>query len=373
MSPRRLLIVSHSLSGGGAERVTSTLLTRLDRARFEPHLVLCTDDPITYPLPPDVPVMQLGQRGLFTVPQTVRRLAAEIDRLRPAVVLSNIDYTTLFTGLALRRTTHRPRWIARLGLNPRRRSFSILDSCARFLLRRLYPRVDRFVANSRGLADCFAADLRVPRAKIDVILNPVDVPAIERQAAEPASLQRAADTPLIVFAGRLHRQKRPEVFVEALRLLAKERPLQGWLLGDGPRRPHVERQIRRAGLSEAVRCLGFQANPFPLLAQADVYVLCSDHEGLPNTLLEAQALGIPAVSTRCPFGPEEIILEGRTGQLVPCGDPDAIAAAVKKLLDDPARHETIPAAARHHIRERFAPEPILEHWHALLDAVAAPD
>jgi glycosyltransferase involved in cell wall biosynthesis len=359
------------LTGGGAERFTSHLLTHLSRELWEPRLAIFTGH-VTYDLPSDIPRSVLQQEGWRTSWRTIQRLRRQIHDFQPDVVLSTIDYATLFTGLALRGVSPRPRWIARLGLNTNRESFSLRDRVSRFVLRFLYRQVDHFVANSQGLAEQFQRQFRIDVDRITTIYNPIDAHQLDVYAADHTTIARDDSLPLIVFAGRLHRQKRPDLLLDAYGQLRATVKARLWILGDGPLRDSLQTRIEQQGWQDEVQLLGFQANPFPFLAAADVFLLTSDHEGMPNALLEAQALGVPAVATRCPFGPAEIIDDPRTGRLVPRGDAAAIAAALQELLVDSPLRQQISQQAREHVRTRFAIRPILQQWERVIGEPPGP-
>ena len=113
------------------------------------------------------------------------------------------------------------------------------------------------------------------------------------------------------------------------------------IVGEGECREALELQISEAGLAGAVDLTGYVANPFPILKAADVFVLSSDWEGFGNVLVEAMAVGTPVVATDCPYGPSEILEDGKWGRLVPCGNADALSSAIGEALDRPG-----PKAAR---------------------------
>ena len=98
--------------------------------------------------------------------------------------------------------------------------------------------------------------------------------------------------------------------------------------------PQLQAMIDSRGLADRVFIAGFRLNPYPWIAEADLLVLCSDHEGLPNVLIEALACGTPVVSTDCPSGPREI-LAAFPQCLVPCGDVAALAQAISDKLASP--------------------------------------
>ena len=91
--------------------------------------------------------------------------------------------------------------------------------------------------------------------------------------------------------------------------------------------------------------MGWTANPFGFLARADLFVLCSEWEGLPNTLIEAMACGVPVVSTDCESGPEEILQGGACGRIVPRGDAAALGEAIVEVLSDERKAEVFRARA----------------------------
>ena len=96
--------------------------------------------------------------------------------------------------------------------------------------------------------------------------------------------------------------------------------------------PALRAMIEARGLAGCVEIAGFQHNPFPWIAAAELLVLCSDHEGLPNVIVEALTLGVPVVSTDCPSGPREILGAALPGCLVPVGDASALAEAIGRAL-----------------------------------------
>lgn len=383
----RVLLVTHSLAGGGAERFVATLASRLDRDMFAPAVCAATAGR-AYPVPADVPVATLGYRGLRDLPRTVLRLAAHLRRAPPDVVLSNVLSTNGLTGAALalargragRGGAPRPAWVARVGNSPEHGD----PLLQRWWGRRIYPRADLVVTNSRGLGEGLVRYYPGLEERWRTLGNPTDFERIEGAAGEelPVAVRAAIADDLapgrlrIVWVGRLEAQKRPDLAVETLARvrdrLGAERDARLWMCGDGSWRARLEARIADLGLTGAVRLLGFQDNPFPLMRAADLFLSTSDFEGLPNALIEAQGLGLPAVATRCPFGPEEIVDPGETGLLAPIGDAPALAEAVVTLAQDGDRRRAMGAAARGRARDRFGLDEVLPRWEALLlDAAAA--
>jgi glycosyltransferase involved in cell wall biosynthesis len=150
-----------------------------------------------------------------------------------------------------------------------------------------------------------AADLRssfaIDAGRIRTIANPFDLAAIRALSTEPCPARPT--TPYILHVGRFAPQKRHDLLLAAF--AASNLPQRLLLLT--PPDPRLDTLIAQHGLQHRVASADFQANPYPWMAGAELLVLCSDHEGLPNVLIEALACGTRVVSTDCPSGPREIL------------------------------------------------------------------
>ena len=143
------------------------------------------------------------------------------------------------------------------------------------------------------------------------------------------------DSPVLVAAGRLATWKGFDDLIRAMKELVGRRRARLLILGDGPLRSDLEALIIELGLSDVVQLLGYVENPLRFFFHADVFVLSSHVEGLPNVLVEAMMCGCTPVSTDCPTGPRELLQEGKYGYLVPMRNPVAMANGIEKALDNP--------------------------------------
>lgn len=141
--------------------------------------------------------------------------------------------------------------------------------------------------------------------------------------------------PVLVAAGRLAPWKGFADLIEAMALLASKRQVRLLILGDGPLRIELQTLIDARGLREVVQLVGYVENPLRYFARADVFVLSSHVEGLPNVLVEAMMCGCTPVATDCPTGPREVLQGGRYGYLVRVGDHVGIADGIERALDLP--------------------------------------
>ncbi len=209
--------------------------------------------------------------------------------------------------------------------------------------RRLFARAAHLVCVSQGVADSLVEQADVPATRISVIHNPVVTPALAIQMAQPANHPWMDDggAPVILSAGRLSAQKDHSTLVKAFARVAETRPCRLIILGEGGRRPSLERLVARLGVTARVSLPGWAENPFAFMSRAALFVLSSRYEGLPGVLVQALACGCPCVSTDCPAGPAEVLQGGRLGPLVPVGDPARLADAMISALDRPAPRETL--------------------------------
>jgi glycosyltransferase involved in cell wall biosynthesis len=180
-----------------------------------------------------------------------------------------------------------------------------------------------------------------------VIHNGVEMPPAPERRAEAAEAR-------IVFVGRLQTPKDPVTLLRALARL-EAGTFTAELVGDGPERAAVEAEIRRLGLDDSVRILGGRDDVGGILGRADVFVLASRSEGLPLSILEAMAAGLPVVASRVGGVPEAVV-EGKTGFLVPAGDAAALAEALRRLVADPELRLRLGQAARERAQATFAIE-----------------
>lgn len=200
------------------------------------------------------------------------------------------------------------------------------------------------VAESERQAGLRARTCR--RARTVVIHNGVE---LDRPRRTPAAAVRPAT---LLSIGRL---RAPKDFTTLVRAVASCEPgsIRLLIAGDGPERPRLVSEIARLGLDGAVELLGTRGDVHELLAAADVFVLSSESEGMPMSVLEAMAAGLPVVASAV-GGVPEVVRDGETGALVPPRDPAALAEAIRLLVADPALRQRFGDAGRRRVEREFA-------------------
>lgn len=154
------------------------------------------------------------------------------------------------------------------------------------------------------------------------------------------------EVPVIVTAGTMTTRKGFADLVQAMGILYKKKMARLIILGEGPLRNELENLVKTLNLTDVVSMPGNVKNPLKYFYHADVFVLSSYAEGMPNVLVEAMICGCTPVSTDCPTGPRELLLDGKYGYLVPMQDPVAMASAIEQALDNPIPKSLLAEAVR---------------------------
>jgi glycosyltransferase involved in cell wall biosynthesis len=193
----------------------------------------------------------------------------------------------------------------------------------------------KLIGMSYGIGDDLVKYVKVRPASFQAIYNPFDFDQIKSLAAMPFKLPKnlTSNDYLIHIGAFTLQQKRQDLLIEAFALSKLKCKLV--LLGKGKDEEEILDLIKKHGLTNQVVLAGFQANPFPWIKHARLFVLSSDYEGFGNVLIEAMALGTPALSTDCPSGPREIFINDMEDSLVKCGDAKALAEKMREFYSKP--------------------------------------
>lgn len=261
-------------------------------------------------------------------------------------------------------------------------------------LRWLNHNADHIVAVSEGCRNDLIQNYGVLPDSVTAIYGLFDKDMILRKAAQGADesvLTFKGQSKLVLNVGRLEKVKNQDRLLVQFSKLAQQEDVKLLLLGSGPEEMHLYEKINELGLTEKVKIISYQKNPFCYYKYADVFVLTSRVEGLPNVLLESMVLKTPVVSVDCKSGPRELIAEekdyGRkinsyeiceNGVLVEnattddTGETDYLCRAIQKVLaDDEMREKIINNAYK--FMEGYSNENILSKWIAVIENTVSKD
>ena len=363
-----VLQVIPTLDRSGAEKQMVLVAAGLPRDRFRVEVAALTrGGPLAADLAAaGIPVTVIGKR--FKVdPLALAKLARLVKAGRFDVVQTWIFAADAYGRIAARRAKVPVVVTAEMAVDLwKGRSELAVD-------RWLAGWTDRVVGNSEAVV-AFYRRAGIPNAKLTMI--PSGIGDEEPPEVDPAEVRRELglppDCPLALFAGRLAEQKGVGDLLAALDLLQHVRPeLRSLIVGDGPLRGRLEAAARgfRLDIDRRVRFLGHRDDVPRLLAAADLLVLPSLYEGLPNVVLEAMRFRKPVVATAAP-GTTEVVADGRTGLLVPLRDPPALARAIRQVIQDRSLASRLGEAGRTRAEVAFAAGPMIERFAALYEQIA---
>lgn len=368
-----VLIYLHSLQAGGAERATATLSKHWVEKGWQLTVVtLSSASGDFYQLHPAVQRVALNVAGesrspLAAVGNNLRRIVAlrrVLRERRPDVALAMMDTANILLALA----TIGSRGLVTIGSERTHPPQSPLPRPWNALRSRLYGHLTAVAALTRESAAWLREHTRAQH--VAVIPNAATWPLVAQQPTlTPPCL--AGDRSYLLAVGRLVSSKGFDVLIAAFARLCADLP--SWqlvILGEGPEREALEAQVAIAGLAERVLLPGRAGNVGDWYAASSLYVMSSRFEGFPNTLAEAMACGLPAVSFDCDTGPRDIIRHEVDGLLVPAGDAAALEAALRRLMADPALRGRFAARASE-VRERFSLASVSARWEQLFRQMQA--
>lgn len=364
----KILIFTNSLAGGGTERVAATLANFWVRQHWDVTIVtLSPQSEDFYPLHPLVKRISLNLAGesrnvVDALVQNVRRVAMlrrVIMDTRPAVVFSMMSTPNVLLAFASRKLPH----VCTVGSEHCYPPHSPLGRIWGTLRSRMYGRLSAVVALTHECADWIRTNSSARH--VSVIPNAAVWPMPNNPPEiSPGSLCRSGRK-ILLAVGRLEVVKNYPVLIRTFARLAAHYP--DWdlvILGEGPQRPVIEAAIRDQSLGTRVLLPGIAGNIGRWYERADLYVMTSQSEGFPNSLAEALAHGLPAVSFDCDTGPRDIIRHGVDGLLVPANDADMLMLALERVMGDAGLRKTMAGRAQD-ARERFSIEKIAGMWEDL--------
>jgi len=373
-SPLRLLLVVPSLRRAGAETQALDLANGLDPQAFRKTLFTFEADLAQIEKLDRAQVEFVNHPRRFKFdPSIVTALARVIDSAEIDVVHCTMQFSLLVAWLALRRTRRRPRLVAAIHTTKNRsRKEEIQD---RRVYRRLLRRCDRIIYVSRNQADYWGARFPELRPHAVVVHNGVDTRLFHAPDFTDAGQQLrrelgiAKSAPALACIAGLRPEKGHRILLEALKRAPRDTHLL--LAGDGPERPLLESVARASGLESNIHFLGNVRDVRPVLAAVDTTILASTAvETFSMAMLESMAMGRPVIGSRL-GGMDEAVKHGETGLLVPSGDPDALAAAIRTVVHDPAARTAMGVHSRRLVVREFTREKMLESTRRVLQATLA--
>ena len=358
--PPNIAFVLPGLGAGGSEHIVSLLCNHFAALGWTVRLIVFEDEttPAYYSHHPAVRIVRLGMKSrrrpapaaALTMFKRRQRLQAALEEAAPDLVISFLTRTNILSVLSARRIG-----VPVIESERNNPELQTVGSVWSRLRQWTYPQSAGLVTMTQGAMNHFARTMTV---RGWVIPNPAPPPA--------TAMPRISDGRTIGAVGRLVPQKGFDRLIDAFARVATDIP--EWRLviwGEGPDRAALEAQRDRLGLSGRVTLPGITRQPGEWIAQSDMFVLSSRFEGWGIVVGEAMAGGLPVISFDCPWGPAEMIEQGRSGVLVPNGNVPALGDAMAALCRNPDRRQALSNAAKARMT-LFDMDHILASWRSVI-------
>ena len=282
-------------------------------------------------------------------------LTEYVERRQPDILYAQLNHAGVISVLCRRITSFKFSVIWAVRNNP---ELCLGDKAIHEYFINLIGDADKVHAISKGVASSLEKLCPTTKGKITIMHNSLnsDVWSLSsEQVSHPWLSSRQIGTnnietdrnfKVILGAGSFNVQKDFSVLIHALKFVRLDFDARLIILGDGAHRNLLEETARDLNLSHVVSLPGWVSNPYAFMSKADVFVLSSKYEGFANVIVEALACGCPVVSTDCPYGPREILEDGKWGELVPVGNHTAMANAITTTFRQESRKDLLEHRAR---------------------------
>ena len=395
---RPIVVLTHALPTGGAERQWCYLAVALQRMGRKVILVLTESlKNGSHYLPvlkrAGIEVVEIARLGLSHIapwlphdhayerlfseqhsPFGIRllQLSSYLRRENPSAVISQLDSTNLLAGVASL-IADVPRIVLSFrNYRPTRFSYLNVPWFKPVYERLVHSQRVMLAGNSVLGNQDYAEWLDIPSARITHIRNAIDIEDLESDPVSNSqglrlSLGLRQDQPLLMGVFRLSEEKDPLAFVDVCeRVFRANQDCAAVIVGEGPLKDTIERRVLSLGLEGKLKLLGPLSDVGSLMKEADVLLLTSRYEGAPNVALEAQFSGLPVVATRV-GGVEDIVVDGQTGFLCESGDVQGLAEACLALLNDTELARRLGGEAMRRMRDYFTKEQMARAYLRLIE------
>lgn len=351
LKKKRIVHLIVSLAVGGTERQLLLILPAL-QTNYENEVVCLNGGGIIAEQLRQRRVVVHNLRGRFNGNVLVAwRLFRLLRRRHPAVLITYLFYADIIgriigrlSGVKTIITSHRSRLFGPWYWHQ-------IDRFTRWL-------VTHYTVQTEATKQALQKVLKLSPSRLTVIPNAV--------ALLPTKRSTAHTELKIICVANLKPEKGLPLLIEAFTNIASLRPIQLWLVGEGPERAALEQQIAASPAHSQIHLLGAQTDIPALLVKSDIFVLPTLIEGMSNALLEAMAAGLPCVTSDIPVN-QEVITHGVNGLLFKTNNVTSLTEQLTRLVTDPALQARLGTAARAHVVEKYSVENVGQQWQNLIE------
>ena len=345
---KNVLFILGSFNRGGAERVISVISRQLAEEGYGVTILLLLQYKVDYEMHKDIRIIDLSGNDKSRLLHTffwIKNIRKHVKESNPDSIVAffaRINILTILACLGLKK-----KLIISERNDPQHDGRGFMVNVA---TRVLYPLADKVVFQTKRVSSYFPY-----LSNATIIFNPISV----------SSVSKNTNLKKIVTVGRLTVQKNQKLLIESFSEVLKKYPnIILEIYGDGEKREELKYIIKTLGVSNNVIFKGNILNVHEAIADAGLFVLSSDYEGLSNALMEAMMMGLPCISTTC-AGSDELISDGKNGILVPVGDKEKMTTAINLLLNNDVLRLSLGKQAKID-SENYSVDKIYKKWKEIL-------
>lgn len=350
----KILFITPSLSGGGAERVVAVLASELSEAGYDTHVIVYHKAKNEYPHSNKIKLYNLSSGYLddykkLGMKEKIKKLRLLVNSIKPEFIIPFLPQVGFHT------------WVATFG-----RKYKIIQTVRNNPATDPPVRYERWIRNVmfflswRNFVQNYNQIQYFPkviRHKTSILPNPVSNELFKIKHNYKDTVKT------IVAMGRLTPQKNFELLINAAVELHKNySDIQFNIYGDGEMKKYLYNKICMNNAQDFINLCGETSSPYEKLNNGDIFVLSSNYEGMPNVLLESMALGLPVISTDCPTGPSDIIINGKNGELISVGAVQELVDRLTIWIENPTLLKPIGQEARKTIYQNFSAKVIMNKF-----------
>lgn len=343
---KTIVFIVPSLSNGGAERVAVNVANQLSET-YNVKILSFNKTVSNYGVNQKADIEYLFD-GKTNIIKKIRTIREKIKEIKPDFIFPFLDYICIYATFSLFFTKYRKRVFCTLRVNPKYSK----NKCLFNLAVRLS---NKFIVQNEGEKNFYRGKIK---DKIVVIPNPIS------EQVKLVDKKYSNELNEICCVGRLNEQKN---YFQMLRVFSRFKNKKLFIYGKGPEEDRLKNLSKELKIDDRVIFCGYTSNVFEAISKHDLYVMTSNFEGMPNSLMEAMGLGLPSISSNCDYGPDELIDNEKNGLIYNLESDDDLFEKIKSIDENYENAINMGKNARKHILENYNNKKVIGLWKQLIE------
>lgn len=356
---KKVMFVIGTLSGGGAERVVTSVASSMAEKGYEVSILIFYHTNDEYSYSNKIKIISISDSGIHEYKKNsnidlIVKFRKIIKETNPQKIFCFLSKTSVITFISTLFTKFQKRVVFTVRANP-----NMDNSKIGRLHKFLYRFVKKTIVQNEGQKNCFPKGVQ---NKTIVIPNPMydEMFLYDKQYSKEAKN--------IVSVGRLTSQKNYELSINAIEKLYANHPnINYYIYGEGPLKSKLSNLITEKSLDNVIHIMGFEKDRKIIYGDKDIFLMTSKYEGMPNSLAEAMCMGIPVISTDCDFGPRDLIMNKDMGILLNDFEIDTLVNELTNVINDYNSFIEKAIHSQNILKEKYGFNKIVDMWEKVVE------